>query len=78
MSLINKTFAFLWTQLHTHKISHFLSPLIVLKKELENVTQCRRLIKPRTTKAMPQESQFCRELKVTLSQPYSGLEMKDK
>lgn len=43
----------------------------VLKKELENVTQCRRLIKPRTTKAMPQESQFCRELK-DLIQKYEG------
>ncbi|XP_065610709.1 uncharacterized protein LOC136060256 isoform X2 [Cyrtonyx montezumae] len=43
----------------------------VLKKELENVTQCRRLIKPRTSKATPQESQFCRELK-DLIQKYEG------
>ncbi|XP_032304474.1 delphilin-like isoform X2 [Coturnix japonica] len=43
----------------------------VLKKELENVTQCRRLIKPRTAKATPQESQFCRELK-DLIQKYEG------
>ncbi|XP_010079842.1 PREDICTED: formin-H-like, partial [Pterocles gutturalis] len=35
----------------------------VLKKELENVIQCRRLIKPKTIKATPQESQFCKELK---------------
>uniref|UniRef100_A0A8B9U4D6 Uncharacterized protein n=1 Tax=Anas zonorhyncha TaxID=75864 RepID=A0A8B9U4D6_9AVES len=35
----------------------------VLKKELENVIQCRRLIKPKTIKATPQELQFCKELK---------------
>ncbi|KAM6340277.1 uncharacterized protein FN964_011673 [Alca torda] len=46
----------------------------VLKKELENVIQCRRLIKPKTIKATPHETQFCRELKVTLSRPYCGLE----
>lgn len=39
--------------------------LLVLKKELENVIQCRRLIKPKTIKATPQELQFCKELKVT-------------
>ncbi|KAK4812886.1 hypothetical protein QYF61_024242 [Mycteria americana] len=50
----------------------------VLKKELENVIQCRRLIKPKTIKATTQESQFCKELKVTLSQPYCGLEVKDE
>ncbi|OXB54787.1 hypothetical protein ASZ78_002833 [Callipepla squamata] len=43
----------------------------VLKKELENVTQCRRLIKSRTSKTTPQESQFCRELK-DLIQKYEG------
>ncbi|XP_068768552.1 uncharacterized protein [Struthio camelus] len=43
----------------------------VLKKELENVTQCRRLIKPKTIKATPQESQFCKELK-DLIQKYEG------
>ncbi|XP_032849471.1 delphilin [Tyto alba] len=43
----------------------------VLKKELENVIQCRRLIKPKTTKATPQESQFCKELK-DLIQKYEG------
>ncbi|CAN8191484.1 unnamed protein product [Coccothraustes coccothraustes] len=35
----------------------------VLKKELENLTQCRRLLKPKAGKATPQESQFCKELK---------------
>ncbi|KAM6194571.1 formin-H-like [Sarcoramphus papa] len=43
----------------------------VLKKELENVIQCRRLIKPKTIKATPQESQFCKELK-DLIQKYEG------
>ncbi|KAM6248862.1 disheveled-associated activator of morphogenesis 2-like [Porphyrio hochstetteri] len=43
----------------------------VLKKELENVIQCRRLIKPKTSKATPQESQFCKELK-DLIQKYEG------
>ncbi|XP_009077966.1 PREDICTED: protein diaphanous homolog 3-like, partial [Acanthisitta chloris] len=43
----------------------------VLRKELENIIQCRRLIKPKTTKATPQESQFCRELK-DLIQKYEG------
>ncbi|XP_068006074.1 formin-H-like isoform X2 [Melanerpes formicivorus] len=35
----------------------------VLKRELENVIQCRRLIKPKSAKTTPQESQFCKELK---------------
>ncbi|XP_028939974.1 formin-like protein 19 [Antrostomus carolinensis] len=43
----------------------------VLKKELENVVQCRRLIKPKTIKATPLESQFCKELK-DLIQKYEG------
>ncbi|XP_010186060.1 PREDICTED: uncharacterized protein LOC104543205, partial [Mesitornis unicolor] len=43
----------------------------VLKKELENIVQCRRLIKPKTIKATPQESQFCKELK-DLIQKYEG------
>ncbi|XP_056363736.1 uncharacterized protein LOC130261473 [Oenanthe melanoleuca] len=43
----------------------------VLKKELENLIQCRRLLKPRASKATPQESQFCRELK-DLIQKYEG------
>ncbi|XP_065705631.2 disheveled-associated activator of morphogenesis 1-A-like isoform X2 [Patagioenas fasciata] len=43
----------------------------VLRKELENVTQCRRLIKHKTIKATPQESQFCKELK-DLIQKYEG------
>uniref|UniRef100_A0A8B9ESA8 Uncharacterized protein n=1 Tax=Anser cygnoides TaxID=8845 RepID=A0A8B9ESA8_ANSCY len=42
-----------------------------LKKELENVIQCRRLIKPKTIKATPQELQFCKELK-DLIQKYEG------
>ncbi|PKU35220.1 hypothetical protein llap_14476 [Limosa lapponica baueri] len=43
----------------------------VLKKELENVIQCRRLIKPKTIKATPRESQFSKELK-DLIQKYEG------
>ncbi|XP_053937492.1 uncharacterized protein LOC104057393 isoform X1 [Cuculus canorus] len=43
----------------------------VLRKELENIIQCRRLIKPKTSKATPQESQFCKELK-DLIQKYEG------
>ncbi|XP_071429254.1 uncharacterized protein [Pithys albifrons albifrons] len=43
----------------------------VLKKELENVMQCRRLLKPKTTKATAQELQFCKELK-DLIQKYEG------
>ncbi|XP_058706576.1 formin-F-like [Poecile atricapillus] len=43
----------------------------VLKKELENLIQCRRLIKPKASKATPQESQFCKELK-DLIQKYEG------
>ncbi|XP_008936063.1 PREDICTED: formin-like protein 17, partial [Merops nubicus] len=43
----------------------------VLKKELENVIQCSRLIKPKTMKAAPQESQFYKELK-DLIQKYEG------
>ncbi|XP_041273699.1 formin-like protein 6 [Onychostruthus taczanowskii] len=43
----------------------------VLKKELENLVQCRRLLKPKASKATPQESQFCKELK-DLIQKYEG------
>uniref|UniRef100_A0A803VV52 FH2 domain-containing protein n=1 Tax=Ficedula albicollis TaxID=59894 RepID=A0A803VV52_FICAL len=43
----------------------------VLKKELENLIQCRRLLKPKASKATPQESQFCKELK-DLIQKYEG------
>ncbi|KYO42068.1 formin-H-like [Alligator mississippiensis] len=43
----------------------------VLKKELENVIQCRRLIKPKTIKATTRDSQFCKELK-DLIQKYEG------
>ncbi|XP_050838211.1 delphilin-like isoform X1 [Serinus canaria] len=43
----------------------------VLKKELENLAQCRRLLKPKASKATPQESQFCKELK-DLIQKYEG------
>ncbi|XP_019403707.1 PREDICTED: formin-F-like [Crocodylus porosus] len=43
----------------------------VLKKELENVIQCRRLIKPKTIKATTCDSQFCKELK-DLIQKYEG------
>ncbi|XP_017591415.1 PREDICTED: formin-F [Corvus brachyrhynchos] len=43
----------------------------VLKKELENIIQGRRLIKPKASKATPQESQFCKELK-DLIQKYEG------
>ncbi|XP_015503402.1 formin-F-like [Parus major] len=43
----------------------------VLKKELENLIQCRRLIKPKASKATPQESQFFKELK-DLIQKYEG------
>ncbi|XP_064530239.1 delphilin-like [Pseudopipra pipra] len=43
----------------------------VLRKELENIIQCRRLIKPKTIKATPQELQFCKELK-DLIQKYEG------
>ncbi|XP_014729256.1 PREDICTED: formin-F-like [Sturnus vulgaris] len=43
----------------------------VLKKELENLIQCRRLLKPKSSKATPQESQFSKELK-DLIQKYEG------
>ncbi|XP_061231354.1 delphilin-like isoform X3 [Neopsephotus bourkii] len=43
----------------------------VLKKELEDVIQCRRLIKPKTIKVTSQESQFCKDLK-DLIQKYEG------
>ncbi|XP_005423693.2 formin-like protein 19 [Geospiza fortis] len=43
----------------------------VLRKELENLIQCRRLLKPKASKATPQESQFCKELK-DLIQKYEG------
>ncbi|XP_074409882.1 uncharacterized protein LOC106629490 [Zonotrichia albicollis] len=43
----------------------------VLKKELENLIQSRRLLKPRASKATAQESQFCKELK-DLIQKYEG------
>ncbi|KAM4762836.1 uncharacterized protein ACIQIH_015741 isoform 2-T2 [Cyanocitta cristata] len=43
----------------------------VLKKELENIIQGRRLIKPKASKTTPQESQFCKELK-DLIQKYEG------
>nr|XP_054500680.1 formin-F-like [Agelaius phoeniceus] len=43
----------------------------VLKKELENLIQCRRLLKPKASKATTQESQFCKELK-DLIQKYEG------
>ncbi|XP_066055233.1 uncharacterized protein [Chamaea fasciata] len=43
----------------------------VLKKELENLIQCRRLIKPKASKATAQETQFCKELK-DLIQKYEG------
>lgn len=76
--VLNQTFATIWTQLHASEIPHFLSLLLVLKKELEDVIQCRRLIKPKTIKVTSQESQFCKDLKVTLSQPYCGLEGKDE
>ncbi|OWK54508.1 hypothetical protein RLOC_00006962 [Lonchura striata] len=46
----------------------------VLKKELENLIQCRRLLKPKASKATPQESQFCKELKVNQPQAPCGLE----
>lgn len=42
----------------------FFPLLTVLRKELSNLIQCRRLIKPRASKGTAQESQFCRELKV--------------
>ncbi|KAM8996375.1 uncharacterized protein PRD47_013118 isoform 4-T4 [Ara ararauna] len=43
----------------------------VLKKELEDVIQCRRLIKPKTIKVTSQESQFYKDLK-DLIQKYEG------
>ncbi|KAJ7417130.1 formin-H-like protein [Willisornis vidua] len=48
----------------------------VLKKELENVIQCRRLLKPKTTKATAQELQFCKELKVKFGEP-QGLDSQE-
>ncbi|KAJ7400567.1 formin-H-like protein [Pitangus sulphuratus] len=41
----------------------------VLRKELENIIQFRRLIKPKTIKATPQELQFCKELKAKFGEP---------
>nr|XP_006129464.1 formin-I-like isoform X1 [Pelodiscus sinensis]XP_025043699.1 formin-I-like isoform X1 [Pelodiscus sinensis]XP_025043700.1 formin-I-like isoform X1 [Pelodiscus sinensis]XP_025043701.1 formin-I-like isoform X1 [Pelodiscus sinensis]XP_025043702.1 formin-I-like isoform X1 [Pelodiscus sinensis] len=43
----------------------------VLKKELENVIEYRKIIKSKTMKARTQESQFCKELK-DLIQKYEG------
>lgn len=71
---LKETIAALWTPPHAAEIPHFLFLLVVLKKELESLAQCRRLLKPKASKATPQESQFCKELKVnqpTLLQGWS-------
>lgn len=61
---LNQTIAALWTPGGAGEIPHFLFLLSVLKKELENLIQCRRLLKPRASRATAQELQFCKELKV--------------
>lgn len=61
---LNQTIAALCTPRGAGEIPHFLLLFSVLKKELENLIQCRRLLKPRASKATAQELQFCKELKV--------------